>query len=338
MFAYVVRRVVSGAILLVVMSMVTFLLFFAASGNPARYACGKNCTQALIAQTSKALGYDDPVTTQWVNFAKGVVVGRHYPDDPALEKSAPDTIVDCPAPCLGYSKTNSETVRTEITDTLPISASLALMAFVIWIVGGILLGVLAALTQGSIIDRGVVGLSLLFYAFPTFFIGLVLLKFVAIKWELYPRPVYYAIADYGVLYWLQGLFLPALTLALVYLASYIRITRAFLLESMSEDYVRTARAKGLNGRTVLFKHTLRAALTPLVTMAGLDLAALLGGAIITESVFNYNGLGKLALQATTSYDLPTTVGIVLLLATFVIIANIVVDLLYAVIDPRVRVG
>ncbi|MGZ4452571.1 MAG: ABC transporter permease [Nocardioides sp.] len=338
MFAYVVRRVISGVVLLIVMSMVTFVLFFAASGDPAQYACGKNCSPQLKEQTRKALGYDKPVTTQWVKFAEGVFTGRDYPDDPALKKSAPETISHCPAPCLGYSRQSTENVRTLLTDAMPISASLALMAFFLWIVAGVLLGIVAALTQGSIIDRGIVGFSLLFYAFPTFFIGLFLLKFVAIKWQLIQLPSYTPIADGGVIAWLTNLFLPGLTLALVYLAGYIRITRAFVLESMTEDYVRTARAKGLKGRRVLFKHTMRAALTPLVTLAGLDLAALLGGAVITETVFNYNGLGRLAYKAATGYDLPTTVGVVLLLAAFVIVANIIVDLLYAVIDPRVRVG
>ncbi len=131
---------------------------------------------------------------------------------------------------------------------------------------------------------------------------------------------------------------PALTLALLYLAGYVRITRSYVLESLSEDYIRTARAKGLKGRVLISKHALRAALTPLVTMIGLDFATLLGGAIITETVFNYNGLGVVALQAFNADDLPTMVGLVLLLGTFVIVANIIVDILYAVIDPRVRVG
>ena len=138
--------------------------------------------------------------------------------------------------------------------------------------------------------------------------------------------------------WISGLMLPAFTLSLVYMAGYVRMTRAFVLESMGEDYLRTAKAKGLAPRKVLYKHSMRAALTPLVTMAGLDLAGLIGGAIITEQVFNYPGLGKLAVVAVRDYDLPLVVGIVLVLAAVVIFANLIVDLLYAVIDPRVRVG
>jgi peptide/nickel transport system permease protein len=338
MFAYVIRRLFIGVILLMVMSLVTFVLFFASPVDPGRYACGKNCSPAQIKQTNKALGYDKPVVEQWTDFLQGVVKGRQYPDDPALRKSAPQLVSDCPAPCLGYSVVNSATVNSEIKESFPISLSLAIAALVMWVVGGVAFGVIAAVRKGTIIDRGIVALALVFYAFPTFFIGLFLLKFIAIKWELVPIPTYTPIADGGVGLWLQGLLLPGLTLALVYMAGYVRMTRAFVLESMSEDYIRTARAKGLNRGKVLFKHSMRAALTPLVTLVGLDFAGLMGGAIITETVFNYNGLGKLAVEATTTYDLPTTIGLVLLLGSFVIIANIIVDVLYGVIDPRVRVG
>lgn len=338
MTAYIVRRLISGFILIIVMSLVTFLLFFASAVNPARVSCGKNCSPALQKQTAKALGYDQPVLVQWGEFLKGTVAGRDYPNDPQLAKTNPELIAHCPAPCLGYSKLQNENVTTLVKDALPVSLSLALVAFIMWMTGGIVLGVIAALRKGTIIDRGIVGLSLVFFAFPTFFVGLFLYKFVAIKWQIVKIPEYVSIADGGVMVWLAGLLLPSLTLALFLMAGYVRMTRAFVLESMGEDYLRTANAKGLAPRRVLVKHSMRAALTPLVTMAGLDLANLMGGAIITETVFNYSGLGKLAVTATRSYDLPLTVGIVLLLAAFVILANIIVDVLYAVIDPRVRVG
>ena len=338
MSAYIVRRLISGFVLIIVMSLVTFLLFFASPVDPGRVSCGKNCSPALQKQTSKALGFDQPVIVQWGEFLKGVVKGREFPNDPALRKSAPDTIAHCPAPCLGYSRLQNATVTSLLRGAFPVSLSLALVAFIMWMAGGVIFGVTAALRKGSIIDRGIVGVSLVFFAFPTFFIGLFLYKFVAIKWQIVPIPEYTSIADGGVFTWLDGLLLPSLTLALFYMAGYVRMTRAFVLESLGEDYLRTAKAKGLAPRKVLVKHSMRAALTPLVTMAGLDLAGLMGGAIITETVFNYNGLGKLAVNATQQLDLPLTVGIVLLLATFVILANIIVDVLYAFIDPRVRVG
>jgi len=169
-----------------------------------------------------------------------------------------------------------------------------------------------------------------------FFVGTFLLQFVAIRWKLVPYPRYVSIADGGVLNWLISLTLPALTLALFYMAAYVRITRAFVLESLSEDYIRTARAKGLSERVVLFKHGLRAALTPLLSMAGLDFAALLAGAVITEAVFTYQGLGFLAVISNQNSDLPVLIGLVIVAGSAVIVANIVVDILYAYVDPRVR--
>lgn len=338
MFAYIVRRAFAGIIMLVVMSLVVFVLFFASPVDPAKFACGRNCSPAQMEQTRKALGYDDPVLQQWVNFLRGIVNGRQFPADDALREAAPQLVVDCPRPCFGYSIVNDKTVNEEIKAGFPITLSLAIVALTMWIIGGVSLGAIAALTKGSFIDRGLVGVSLILYAFPTFFIGLILLKFVSIKWQWWDKPEYQSIADGGLGGWLYNLILPGLTLAVVFMAAYVRMTRAFVLEAMSEDYVRTANAKGLAKRKVLTKHTMRAALTPLVTLAGLDFAGLLGGAIITETVFNYNGLGKLVVDANNTYDLPTIIGLVILAATFVIVANIIVDLLYAVIDPRVRLG
>jgi peptide/nickel transport system permease protein len=338
MFAYVIRRLFIGVIMLIVMSLVTFLLFFASPVDPARYACGKNCSPELREQARKALGYDQPTLVQWTDFLMGTVAGREYPNDPELREAAPQLVASCPAPCMGYSVVNSTTVNEEIKEAFPISLSLALAALIMWLTGGVLFGVIAAVKRGTVVDRGIVALSLVFYAFPTFFIGLFLLKFVAIKWGWVEVPSYVSIADGGVAAWATSLLLPGLTLALVYMAGYVRMTRAFVLESMSEDYIRTARAKGLKSRKVLVKHSMRAALTPLVTLVGLDFAGLMGGAIITETVFNYNGLGKLAVDANATFDLPTIIGLVLVLGSFVIVANIIVDVLYAVIDPRVRVG
>lgn len=337
MYAYIVRRVIIGVVMLFVMSLVTFLLFFASPVDPARFTCGKNCSPALIEQNRKALGYDEPVLVQWGQFVKGVFVGREFPNDPELKQSAPQTIADCPAPCLGYSPQSNDTVTAILTDKIPVSASLALAAFIMWILGGVGGGIIAALRKGGFADKLIVGAALVVYAFPTFFVGLFLYQYVALKWQLTPIPVYTPLHE-NPQAWALGLFLPGLTLALFYMAGYVRLTRAFVIESSSEDYLRTAKAKGVPRAQTLGKHTMRAALTPLVTIAGLDLASVLGGAIITENVFNYDGLGKLAVNAATTYDLPVTVGIVVLLSGFVVVANIIVDVLYAVIDPRVKVA
>jgi peptide/nickel transport system permease protein len=338
MWAYAVRRCFIGVLLLIALSLITFVLFFAAPVDQARKACGKNCNEEQVAQTEKALGYDDTVFVQWADFMKGLVVGREFPADPELRETAPELIQDCEAPCLGYSKLNAETVNSLVAEAAPVSISLAIVALVIWLVGGVLFGILAAITKGSFLDRGIVALTLVAYAFPTFFIAVFLLRYPVVKWGLMPYPQYQTIAEGGVWGWLSNLFLPGFTLALVFLAGYVRMTRAFVLESMSEDYIRTAKAKGLSGRRVLFKHGLRAALTPLVTMTGLDFATLLGGAIITEKVFAYPGLGFLTVEASAAWDLPTIIGVVLVAGAFVVVANIVVDIAYAFIDPRVRLG
>ncbi|RLV50196.1 ABC transporter permease [Nocardioides mangrovicus] len=337
MFAYTMRRIFAGVIMLILMSLVTYVLFFSGGLHPERAACGKNCSPAQWEQTKKALGYDKPAVVQWGEFLKGTVAGRTYPEDKALAKANPSLVSTCPAPCLGYSVVNTTNVSTEVKTAFPVSFSLAILAFIMWIVGGVFFGVIAALRRGTVVDRGIVGVSLIFYAFPTFWIGLFFLKFFAIQWQIFPVPSYVNLTD-SPLAWLGNLVLPSLTLALIYMAGYVRMTRAFVLESFGEDYLRTARAKGLPNRRVLVKHSLRASLTPIVTMAGLDFGALVGGAIITESVFNYDGLGALAVDSVRTLDLPTIVGLVVVLAAFIILANIVVDILYAVIDPRVRLG
>ncbi len=335
MFAYIVRRLFSGIVMLIVMSFVTILLFFSSAVDPARVMCGKSCTPERIEQTRKALGYDKPAVQQWTAFLGGVVKGREYPADEALRKAAPQLVVDCHAPCLGYSTVTQQSVGSTLWTKLPVTGSLAIAAFIMWMVVGVGLGIISALFKGTLLDRAIVGSSLLFYAFPTFAIGIALYTYLSLKWHLVKIPAYTPISE-SPSAWLQGLFLPALTLALVYIAGYVRLTRAFVLESLSEDYLRTAKAKGLAPRKILFKHTMRAALTPVVTAAGLDLGGLLGGAIITETIFNYDGLGKLAVLSNAQFDLPMIVGIVLVAATFVILANLIVDLLYALIDPRVK--
>ena len=338
MGAYIVRRIAMGLVLMLALTLVTFILFFASPVDAARIACGKNCTEEQKDVTRAALGYDQSPFEQWGGFMKGVVAGRDFPVDEKLRDAAPELVTHCEAPCLGYSQFNAKTVNELIVEAAPISISLAIVALVMWLVGGILFGILAAITKGSFLDRGIVGLTLIAYAFPSFFIAVFFLKFVVVKWGILDYPAYISIADGGIGPWFSNLLLPSFTLALLFMASYVRMTRAFVLESLSEDYIRTAKAKGLKGRTVLFKHGLRAALTPLVTMTGLDFATLLGGAIITESVFGYEGLGLLTVQASNSYDLPTQVGVVVLAGAFVITANIVVDISYAFIDPRVRLG
>ena len=266
-------------------------------------------------------------STQYEKFAKGIFVGRTYGEGTAAFK--------CPAPCLGYSFLRNENVTTLLGTTLPVTAQLALGGFVFWMVGGVGAGIIAALKRGKWQDRTIMGVALIGYSFPSFFIALLLIFFIQIKFGILGFHSYVPIYD-NPGEWFKTFILPWIAIALLYAAFYSRLTRNQMLETLGEDYIRTARAKGLPERTVIGKHALRAGLTPIVTAAGLDLADLLGGAIIVEQVFALPGIGRLSVDSVTTSDLPVINGTVLVAAFFIIVANLVVDLLYAVIDPRVR--
>jgi peptide/nickel transport system permease protein len=328
MAAYIFRRVLLMITLLFMLSVAVFFLFNMLPGDPARLTCGKACTPEIIAANAKRLGYDQPVLVQYQNFVGGIFFGRTFSAD------SPQPI-KCEAPCLGYSFSRHEEVMSLITRAAPVTFWLAVGAFIIWLVVGISLGIFAALKRGRWQDRLTLGVSLVGYSMPSFFIGLILYYFVVIQYRLLPKPEYVSPFD-NPFKFLQTMILPWIVLAVLYAAFYMRLTRNQVLEVLNDDYVRTARAKGLPERTVVVKHALRAGLTPIVTSAGLDLAGLLGGAIISENIFNLPGLGSLAVDSITKSDLPIITGLTLLTASLIIVANLVVDLLYAVIDPRVR--
>jgi peptide/nickel transport system permease protein len=332
---YVVKRLAAVVAMLVIISMATFVVYFAGPTDPASYTCGRHCTAEIIEANRHALGFDKPIYVQYGQFLKGLVTERRFPDDPEQQRRAPQTIVHCAAPCLGYSFVRQEPVTRLIADGFPITFSIALGGFVLWMAIGITGGCLAAINKGRPLDRAIVGASLGAYSLPTFFIGLLLLTFVAIRWRLVPIPGYSPFSDNPIL-WAQGLLLPWITLASVFAAGYVRLTRAFMIETLAEDYIRTARSKGVKKLSIILKHALRAVLTPIATMAGLDLGALLGGMIVVEQVFGFNGLGRLAVQSVVNVDLPTIVALVLVAATAYTTANLIVDVLYGVIDPRVR--
>jgi peptide/nickel transport system permease protein len=325
---YLLRRVVAMFLMLIALSIVTFLLFAALPVDPAALTCGKSCSPQVIAQNRVRLGLDKPLTVQYEQFVKGIFVGRTYGSGTAT--------FECPAPCLGYSFRQGENVTTLIVKRLPVTAALAVGACILWLLAGVSVGILAALRRGRWQDRTSMGIALVGYSFPSFFIGLLLLFFIIIKFQLpYPSYVPFSEDPAG---WFNAYYLAWITLAIVYAAFYARLTRNQMLETLGEDYIRTARAKGLPERLVIRRHAFRAGLTPIVTSAGLDLAGLLGGVVITEQIFNLPGMGKLAVDSVLQADLPVITAVVLVTATFVIVANLVVDVLYAVIDPRVRLA
>ena len=276
----------------------------------------------------KAMEIDQPLATQYGRFVKGVFVGRTY-------NAGTEVQLECGAPCLGYSYQTDLPVTSLIKDRLPATLSIAVGASVLWLLVGLSGGILSALKRGTLIDRGSQAFALAGASLQIYFVGLILQFIFVNKLEWLPMPGY--ISPFEMPFeWAKMMVLPWVTLAFLLSAIYSRLTRSGMIEVMSEDYIRTARAKGLSARQINFKHVLRSAITPIVTVFGLDLGALLGGAVITEYVFNIPGLGKLATEAVANVDMPVITGTVLLAAIFIISANMVVDIIYSFLDPKVR--
>ncbi|MFJ3215430.1 ABC transporter permease [Kitasatospora sp. NPDC086801] len=336
MFAYIIRRIFAAVVLLLVVSAVTFAIFFLlpriageTADQLATQYVGKNPSPEAIAAVKKNLGFDQPLYTQYWHFLKGLVSGAEY-------KFGPDPVT-CRVPCFGYSFKNHLEVWPELTKRIPITLSLAIGAAVLWLVSGVATGVVSALKPRSVFDRIAMGISLAGVSLPVFFTGALLLTLFSYEWPILDNLQYVDFTD-DPLMWARNLILPWISLAFLYSALYARLTRAGMLETMSEDYIRTARAKGLVERKVVTRHGLRAALTPVITIFGMDLGLLLGGALITEQVFSLPGVGQFAVQAIADNDLPKILGVTLLAAFFIVACNLVVDLLYALVDPRVRLS
>ncbi|MFI9327566.1 ABC transporter permease [Kitasatospora sp. NPDC052868] len=336
MFAYILRRTLAAVVLLLVVSAVTFAIFFLlprlageTTDQLATQYIGKNPSPEAVAAVKKNLGFDQPIYVQYGRFLKALVTGAEY-------KFGPDAAT-CHVPCFGYSFKNHLEVWPELTKRIPITLSLAVGAAVLWLVSGVTTGVISALKPKSIFDRLSMGIALAGVSLPVFFTGALLLTLFSYEWPILDNLQYVNFTD-DPLMWARNLILPWISLAFLYSALYARLTRAGMLETMSEDYIRTARAKGLVERKVVVRHGLRSALTPVVTIFGMDLGLLLGGALITEQVFSLQGVGAFAVSAIADNDLPKILGVTLLAAFFIVVCNLVVDLLYAAVDPRVRLS
>jgi peptide/nickel transport system permease protein len=318
--AYIVRRTLWAILLLLVVSFLTFVIFNVfPSADPAALHAGRNATPALIEQIRRNLGLDKPFYTQYWIYLKGLL--EHFN--------------------LGYSYYNTESVKSEIFSRLPATISVTVGGFVAWMLIGIPVGIISAIKPRSLLDRIMMGGSLVAISAPVYFLGLVSLFLFAqgtgvLQWAGAAGSYVPITQNPGT--WFNSLILAWLTLAAAFAAFYARMTRGNLIEVMHEDYIRTARAKGLRESVVITKHGLRAALTPIVTMAGMDIGLLLGGAILTEIVFNIPGIGRYAYDAIVNADLPAIQGTVLFGAFFIVFANLVVDILYAFLDPRVTYG
>jgi peptide/nickel transport system permease protein len=320
MVRYIIRRLLWLCVTLLLITMLVYVIFFIMPpGDPAVRFAGKAPTPALVATIKHQFGMDKPLLVQYGLFVKRIFLGDQYG-----------------WPGMGFSFNSRAPLKPVIIDRLLITMQLAFGAAILWLLVGIPIGILSALRPRSIFDRFAMAFALFGVSTPVFFLGPIMLFVFWFKLGWLPGSGFYSIGRYGVGPWFEHLIMPWCVLALAFAAFYARMTRGNLIETMGEDYIRTARAKGLSERRVVLRHGLRSALTPLVTMLGLDLGTLFGGAIITETVFNLQGLGNYAVQSVFSGDLYAILDVTIIAAFFVTFANLVVDIVYAFLDPRVR--
>ena len=330
MFAFIVRRVIAGFSVVAAVSVLTFILFYAGPTDPARSICGdRNCVPERLEAIEKSLHLDEPIAVQMAQFYKGIFVGRDI--------QSGGIVKECTAPCFGWSFINDQPVTGLMVDRMAVTFSVALGAAVIFVTIGVSFGVMAAIRRGTALDRGLMASTLVITAFPYYLIALLAYLTFTLQLPIFPTPGYTPITE-NPARWFAGLLLPWLVLGVTYATAYARYTRTAMVETVSEDFVRTARAKGLSMRRVYLKHALRAALTSVVTILGLDLAGLLTGTIFTERIFNVQGLGLLGLQSFQLGDLPVIMGVVIFSSILLVMFNLVVDIVYSVLDPRVRLG
>lgn len=325
---YTLFRMFGILIVLLVIAVVTFAIFYLLPSDPARAACGRPCSPANLERISLFMGVDQPWFVQLWEFLKGIVVGRSFGSSLA---------VTCDAPCFGYSFLRNASVTDLIVDRFPATASIAIGAAVLFLVIGVAGGLVASLKRNTIFDRGIMTLSIAGVSTPIYLAGILVILIFGFTLRWFPTSGYVPFEEDPV-EWFRHLVLPWISIAFVSAAIYARLTRAEMIEVMGQDHIRTARAKGLPESRVIGRHGLRTALLPVVTVFGLDLGALLGGAVILERVFAIPGIGSLLIEAVAYVDVQLIVGLTLFAAFLVVLLNFFVDLAYGALDPRVRVG
>jgi peptide/nickel transport system permease protein len=312
MVAFIIRRLLSTVLVMAIVAVSIFLLLHLSPGDPAVIIVGDNATQAQVDAVRKQLGLDDPLPLQFVRWTRGVLAGD-----------------------LGVSIFSHEPVGKLIKQRLEPTFSLAGTTTLLAIAIAISFGVLAAWKVGTWVDRTVMVLSVLSFSVPVFVVGYLLIYLFSIKLGWLPVQGYAPISD-GFVIWIRHLILPSVALGLAYVALIARITRAAMLDVLAEDYIRTARAKGVATGPMLMKHALKNAGVPIVTVIGIGIALLIGGVVITETVFNIPGVGRLVVDAISQRDYPIIQGVTLIFSGVYVIANFIVDLSYTVLDPRIR--
>ncbi|MGX1674226.1 ABC transporter permease [Streptomyces sp. NPDC055400] len=326
MTGFLLRRAIGAAVTLLAISVIIYVVFYAAPGNVAQISCGPRCSPAQVQQVADQLRLDDPLYLRYWHFLEGIFAGQDFSTGTAVQH--------CDAPCLGFSYQTDQQVTQLILTKLPATASLALGAMVLWLILGVGTGVLSAWRRGRPTERILTGITLAGTATPVFVIGLLLMIVVCGQLQWLPFPQYVPFTD-DPEQWAWNLLLPWLSLALIEAAKYARLTRASMLETLAEDHVRTFRAYGVGERSIIGRHALRGAVAPVIALNANDFGSMFGGAVLSETLFGIPGLGRELVHAVNVVDLPVVVGMVLVTGFFVVLANAVADVLYAVADRRV---
>jgi peptide/nickel transport system permease protein len=328
MVGYIIRRLVSAFLVVVVTSMIVFAIFFLGPSDPAAVICNQNgrCTPERQALLNHALGFDQSVVKQYGIWAKGLFVDR------TIDMGA---TYECAAPCLGISFATKSEVRKDLTEKYPATLSLAIGGAAIYLFLGVSIGVLSARRRGTFADRALVSSTLFVSSIPYYLAAFLAWLYLINEWGVFSDSSYTPLTE-NPAQWFSGLLLPWLVIGVFYSTQYARFSRGAMVETLSEDYVRTATAKGAPQRTVTVKHALRAAIVPIVTIFGLDFAGLLAGTVFTEYIFGIDGIGRWGLQAINTFDFPVVAATVLVGSVLVVLANLVVDIAYSFLDPRVR--
>ncbi|MEU5756181.1 MULTISPECIES: ABC transporter permease [unclassified Streptomyces] len=325
MLQFLVRRLIGAVVIMFLIGAFTFFLFYTIPQDFAELSCGKNCSPENIAVIRENLGLDKPITAQFWEFMTGIVTGRDFAQG------------HCSAPCLGMSFDTKEFVWDSIMDRFPLTLSLTVGGLVIFLVLGLGSGLLAAWKRGTVADKLVSGASIVLSSFQIYFLGPIVLGILVYQSGIMDNPSYKPFTDNPAA-WAVGLLIPWMVMATIFTAQYTRMSRSTMIEQLQEEHVRTARAKGMRQRYVFFRYAWRGSLIPIVTILGMDLSSLLSGAVVTEFTFDLAGIGRLAVDSSLTKDLPVTMGVMLFGAFFILLLNILVDLAYAYIDPRVRLS
>ncbi|MEQ6901222.1 ABC transporter permease [Nocardioides sp. YIM 152588] len=333
MFSFLIKRILSGALIVVLVSLLVFTLFWYGPKSPALELCRRDtnnrCTPEKLVQFEENLGYNNPMLSEYGTWAKGLVSDRTITIGTAS--------YECPAPCLGLSYRDRSLVTDQLKQKFPVTLSIAVGASALYLLIGVTVGVLAARKRGTVSDKVLVASTLVFSSIPYYLVALISFLVLTLSTSIFPDVRYVPLFENPAA-WFSGLLLVWLVMGLYGATSYTRYSRGSMVEALSEDYVRTAKAKGLKTRKVVIRHALRSAMVPVITIFGLDVAFLLSGTVFTEKIFSLEGIGKWGIDAVYISDLPVVQATTLVLAVSVVVMNIIVDIFYSWLDPRVRLS